>query len=106
MMLDGGVAQISRSRTVPATPRQVWDVLADFGAISSWAANVDHSCLLEHGSGDPGVGTSRRLQVGRDALALRGHLHHRVHERSAAGEGLRRAGDPRGVDPDPRDPQR
>lgn len=71
MMLDNGVAQISRSRTVPASPRQVWDVLADFGAISSWAANVDHSCLLEHGSGAADVGTSRRLQVGRDALVER-----------------------------------
>ena len=49
----------------------MWDVLADFGAISSWAANVDHSCLLEHGPTGTAVGTSRRVQVGRDTLVER-----------------------------------
>jgi uncharacterized protein YndB with AHSA1/START domain len=65
------VAQISRSRTVAASPQWVWEVLADFGAISSWAANVDHSCLLEHGPAGTAVGTSRRVQVGRDTLVER-----------------------------------
>lgn len=65
------MAQISRSRTVGASPQQVWDVLADFGAISSWAGNVDHSCLLEHGPAGAAVGTSRRVQIGRDALVER-----------------------------------
>lgn len=65
------MAQISRSRTIAAVPQQVWDVLADFGRSSSWAANVDHSCLLEHGSDGPAVGTSRRVQVGRNTLVER-----------------------------------
>lgn len=65
------MAQISRSRPVAASPRQVWDVLADFGAISSWADNVDHSCVLEHGPHGAPVGTSRRIQVGRDTLVER-----------------------------------
>lgn len=69
MRLDDNVASISRTRTVGAPPAAVWAVLADFGALSSWADNVDHSCLLEHGP-DP-IGTSRRVQVGRDALVER-----------------------------------
>lgn len=71
MRLDIPVASISRSRTVDAPPRAVWEVLADFGSLSSWAANVDHSCLLEHGARGTGVGTSRRVQVGRDTLVER-----------------------------------
>lgn len=71
MRLDGLVAQTSRSRTIAAPPEAVWTVLADFGAISSWAANVDHSCLLEHGPAESAPGTSRRVQVGRDALVER-----------------------------------
>lgn len=66
----GTVAQISRSRTVAVPPEQVWHVLADFGALSSWAVNVDHSCVLEHGA-SAGIGTSRRVQVGRDTLVER-----------------------------------
>lgn len=54
-----------------AVPQAVWDVLADFGSLSSWARNVDHSCLLEHGADGMGVGTSRRVQVGRNALVER-----------------------------------
>ena len=71
MRLDDRVARISRSRTIAAPPEAVWDVLADFGALSSWAANVDHSCLLEHGADGAAVGTSRRVQVGRDTLVER-----------------------------------
>ena len=51
------VAEIARSRTVAAEPQEVWDVLADFGSISSWADNIDQSCILNHGS-EP-VGTTR-----------------------------------------------
>ena len=65
------MAAISRSRTVAAPPEAVWDVLTDFGALSSWAGNVDHSCLLEHGAGGAAGGTSRRVQVGRDTLVER-----------------------------------
>ena len=64
------MATLSRFRTVAAPPRAVWDVLADFGALGSWAANVDHSCILEHGSDGP-LGTSRRVQAGRYTLVER-----------------------------------
>jgi carbon monoxide dehydrogenase subunit G len=56
---------------VAATPQTVWEVLADFGSLSSWARNVDHSCLLEQGTAGVGVGTSRRVQIGRRTLVER-----------------------------------
>jgi len=59
------VAHIRRSRTIPAELQAVWNVLADFGSISAWSPNVDHSCLLEH---DP---VSRRIQVGRTVVVER-----------------------------------
>lgn len=65
------MASVSRTRIIAAPPRAVWDVLADFGSISSWAGNVDHSCVLEHGPDDSPVGTSRRVQVGRNTLVER-----------------------------------
>lgn len=65
------MATISRTRTVAAPAAAVWDVLADFGSISSWAENVDHSCLLQHGGDPAAVGTTRRVQVGRDTLVER-----------------------------------
>ena len=65
------MASISRTRTVAAPASAVWEVLADFGTISTWADNVDHSCLLEHGEDPAAVGTSRRVQVGRDTLVER-----------------------------------
>ncbi|WP_422741936.1 SRPBCC family protein [Mycobacterium sp. WMMD1722] len=64
------VAEISRHRTVRADRQAVWDLLADFGEISAWAADVDHSCILnaaEHGL----VGTTRRVQIGRMVLVER-----------------------------------
>jgi Polyketide cyclase / dehydrase and lipid transport len=63
------VAEIHRSRTIAAEPKDVWEVLADFGSISFWADNVDHSCILNHG--DEPVGTTRRVQIGRNALVER-----------------------------------
>jgi carbon monoxide dehydrogenase subunit G len=60
------VADIARSRTIAADPQSVWDVLADFGSISSWADIIDHSCILNQG-GEP-IGTTRRVQIGRNAL--------------------------------------
>ena len=65
------MARISRSRSIAASPEAVWDALADFGALSSWAGNVDHSCLLEQGADGVSVGTSRRVQVGRNTLVER-----------------------------------
>ena len=66
------MATITRIRTLAAPAERVWEVLADFGAISRWAPNVDHSCVLEH-PGDAGIaaGTTRRVQVGRDTLVER-----------------------------------
>ena len=60
------MADIDRSRSIAADPNAVWDVLADFGSISSWADNIDHSCILNHG--DEPIGTTRRVQIGRNAL--------------------------------------
>ncbi|MEE6176851.1 SRPBCC family protein [Mycobacterium sp. 050134] len=65
------MADIQRSRRIAARPQKVWDVLGDFGSISSWAGNVDHSCVLFSGPGGGPVGTARRVQVGRDALVER-----------------------------------
>jgi Polyketide cyclase / dehydrase and lipid transport len=60
------VAAIDRSRILAADPQSVWDVLADFGSISAWADNIDHSCILNQG--DEPLGTTRRVQIGRNAL--------------------------------------
>jgi Polyketide cyclase / dehydrase and lipid transport len=65
------MSQIRRSRSIAARPQQIWDVLADFGSISSWADNVDHSCILFSGTDGAPVGTARRVQVKRDALVER-----------------------------------
>lgn len=64
---------IERRLDVPHPPQEVWDRLADFEAISAWADNVDHSCLLHPGGeGWPvGVGATRRVQVGRRTLVER-----------------------------------
>lgn len=71
MRLDGLVADISRTRTIAAEAQTIWNVLADFGAISSWADIADHSCLLSPATQEIGVGTTRRVQVGRDTLVER-----------------------------------
>lgn len=71
MRLNGAVAEIRRTRTVAAEPQAIWDVLSDFGAVSTWADFVDHSCLLEHGPDGNAVGTSRRVQLGRNTLVER-----------------------------------
>ena len=60
------VAAIDRRQTIAADPQAVWDVLADFGSISSWADNIDHSCILIQR--DEPLGTTRRVQIGRNAL--------------------------------------
>ena len=57
---------VERTGFVAAPPGDVWAVLADFALISTWAANVDHACLLTEL--DVGVGTTRRIQAGRTTL--------------------------------------
>lgn len=71
MVFDCRVADISRSRTITAPPQAIWDVLADFGSLSAWADDVDHSCVLNHGPGGAATGTTRRVQVGRNVLVER-----------------------------------
>lgn len=71
MVFDCRVADISRSRTITAPPQAIWDVLADFGSLSAWADDVDHSCILNRGPGGAAKGTTRRVQVGRNVLVER-----------------------------------
>lgn len=71
MVLDDDVAEISRSRTITAPPQAIWDVLADFGSLSAWADNIDHSCILNHTSDGSPVGTTRRVQIGRNTVVER-----------------------------------
>ncbi|BBY31059.1 SRPBCC family protein [Mycolicibacterium sediminis] len=61
------MAEISRRRTIAASQQDVWDVLADFGALATWVDDADHSSILRHGA-DGLLGTSRRVQMGRNAL--------------------------------------
>lgn len=63
------MAEVTCTRDISAEPGTVWAVLADFGAISRWASNVDHSCLMSEQT--EGIGTARRVQVGRTSLVER-----------------------------------
>lgn len=80
------MAHIERRRAVAADPKAVWDVLADFGAISSWADNVNHSCILNHGRGP--IGTTRRVQIGRNALVEQITAYDDAHTLAYDVEGL------------------
>jgi uncharacterized protein YndB with AHSA1/START domain len=71
VVLDEEVADISRSRTIVAEPQAIWDVLADFGALSAWAKKADHSSIMNHGADGAALGTTRRVQMGRNALVER-----------------------------------
>jgi uncharacterized protein YndB with AHSA1/START domain len=71
MVLDVRVAAISRTRTIPAPPQAIWDVLADFGSLSSWADSADHSCILNQGPDGGAIDTTRRVQVGRNTVVER-----------------------------------
>lgn len=65
------MARIDRTRTITAAPQEVWEVLADFGALSTWVDRVDHSSILVHGPDGGPVGTERRVQMGRNTLVER-----------------------------------
>lgn len=65
------MADIHRTRTIAAPADEIWDILADFGSLSSWAPNADHSCILVPGPDGGAVGTARRIQVGRNTLVER-----------------------------------
>ena len=60
------MARVERTTRVATPASEVWAVLADFAAISTWAPNVEHSCLLT--AQTAGVGAVRRVQTGRAAL--------------------------------------
>lgn len=77
-----------RARTIAAKVQAVWDLLADFGAISSWADNVDHSCILEHAPDGGAVGSSRRIQSGRMVVVERIVEHDPVNALAYDIEGL------------------
>ena len=53
---------VTRQATIAAPIEMVWSVLADFAAISAWAENVDHSCLMS--TQTEGLGMTRRIQTG------------------------------------------
>lgn len=63
------MAETRRSIEIPAPTEAVWAVLADFGSISAWAPNVDHSSLMS--DQDAGVGAVRRIQAGRVTVVER-----------------------------------
>lgn len=60
------VTTIERTGLIAAPIDAVWEVLGDFAAISAWAPNVDHSCLMTEQRA--GVGAIRRIQTGRTTL--------------------------------------
>jgi hypothetical protein len=90
MVFDDGVADLRRSRTITAPPQAIWDVLADFGSLSSWVDDVDHSCILNHGPDGAAAGTTRRIQVGRSVLVERITEFHPVVALAYDVEGLPR----------------
>jgi Polyketide cyclase / dehydrase and lipid transport len=63
------VIEVERTCDLAASPSEVWAVLFDFGALSSWADNVDHSCLMSDQT--EGVGMVRRIQSGPMTLLER-----------------------------------
>lgn len=64
------MAEVDRRRVIAATPTQIWDVLADFGDLTSWL-EVDHASILTRGPDGGMVGTTRRVQIGRYTLVER-----------------------------------
>lgn len=63
------MTEATRSAELDASVDEVWEVLGDFGAISGWASNIDHSCLISEQV--EGVGTVRRIQAGRTTVIER-----------------------------------
>lgn len=60
---------VERSRAIAAAPMAVWDVLARFDELASWADNADHTCWLDSEAADGAmIGRARRVQAGRVVL--------------------------------------
>ncbi len=57
------MVDVVESLTIDRPAAVVWAALADFDAISGWAPNVDHSCLMNEA--EEGVGATRRIQSRR-----------------------------------------
>ena len=60
------LVHVHRSRHLPHDPEEVWTVLAGFDRIADWAPKVAHSTMTTEQR--EGIGTARRVQVGRQAL--------------------------------------
>lgn len=60
------MATTSSNAIVNAPIETVWETLARFEDISQWGRGVDQSSLLT--DGPPGLGSVRRVQVGRTTL--------------------------------------
>lgn len=60
------MTNVERTGLIGAPIDEVWNVLSDFAAISAWAPDVDHSCLMTEQT--EGVGTVRRIQTGRSTI--------------------------------------
>jgi uncharacterized protein YndB with AHSA1/START domain len=67
--MNGTAPAVTRALHVAASPEVVWAALAAFDRISVWAADVDHSSYLTDQT--EGIGTARRVQVGRTVLVER-----------------------------------
>ena len=85
------MAEIHRSRSIAAPAQKIWAVLADFGALSSWADNADHSCILFRGADGGPIGTARRVQIKREAIVEQITEFDPPHALSYDIEGLPRA---------------
>jgi hypothetical protein len=60
------MAKTSCSAVVPAAAEVVWAALARFDEISQWGTGVSQSSMLTQET--EGLGATRRVQVGRNAL--------------------------------------
>ncbi|MEZ5382405.1 MAG: SRPBCC family protein [Microthrixaceae bacterium] len=84
------MSEVVRTRLVSAPGERVWAALADYAAISAWAANVDHSSLTTRAvdGTQAGLGAVRRIQTGRRVILERVVLWGEPTELAYSLEGL------------------
>ncbi|MDG2262686.1 MAG: SRPBCC family protein [Actinomycetota bacterium] len=58
--------KVQRAILLSHTTADVWSVLSEFGNISAWGPNVDHSCIISDVA--RGVGAVRRVQTARTTV--------------------------------------
>lgn len=63
------MAESTTSRQIDVGVSVVWDTLADFGALATWAPRIDHVSMTTESIS--GVGATRRIQSGRIVLLER-----------------------------------